>query len=198
VEIAADFVFWNRKYKLGVCFDSSTCFKLPNGANRSPDVAWIKAHGLVVRSPFCDLLLAVWTFQLSGEFCLHGACEKYILKRAAENWLPAKIVWRQKRGMGVPLTSWCLNDYWHDIGNWLNPGILSSENCFFPDIASQIVTGQLGGQIQGRRIGESLWLLIMWQLWRYHVFGSKLGKKSLSHPFILPQWLWKKLQQSQI
>jgi asparagine synthase (glutamine-hydrolysing) len=156
------------------------------------------AHGLVVRSPFCDLLLAEWTFQLSGELCLNGACEKYILKRAAENWLPSEIVWRQKRGMGVPLTSWCLNNYWHDLGNWLNPGILSSENCFFPDIASQIVTGELGGQIQGRRIGESLWLLIMWQLWRYHVFGSKLGKKSLYHPFILPRWLWKKLQESQI
>ena len=42
VEVAADFVFWNRQTKLGVCFDSSTCFKLPNGANRSPDVAWIK------------------------------------------------------------------------------------------------------------------------------------------------------------
>lgn len=42
VEISADFVFWNRQNKLGVCFDSSTCFKLPNGANRSPDVAWIK------------------------------------------------------------------------------------------------------------------------------------------------------------
>ncbi|MEA5554519.1 Uma2 family endonuclease [Anabaena cylindrica UHCC 0172] len=41
-EINADFVIWNRKTKLGVCFDSSTCFKLPNGANRSPDVAWIK------------------------------------------------------------------------------------------------------------------------------------------------------------
>jgi len=39
VEVAADFVFWNRQTKLGVCFDSSTCFKLPNGANRSPDVA---------------------------------------------------------------------------------------------------------------------------------------------------------------
>jgi asparagine synthase (glutamine-hydrolysing) len=156
------------------------------------------AHGLGVRSPFCDLLLAEWTFQLSGELCLNGACEKYILKRAAENLLPSEIVWRQKRGMGVPLTSWCLNNYWHDLGNWLNPGILKSDGCFFPDIASQIVTGELGGQIQGRRIGESLWLLIMWQLWHYHVFGSKLGKKSLSHPFILPQWLWKKLQQSQI
>jgi len=42
VEIAADFVIWNRQTKLGKVFDSSTCFKLPNGANRSPDVAWIK------------------------------------------------------------------------------------------------------------------------------------------------------------
>jgi Uma2 family endonuclease len=41
-EFTADFVIWNRKYQLGEVFDSSTCFKLPNGANRSPDVAWIK------------------------------------------------------------------------------------------------------------------------------------------------------------
>jgi Uma2 family endonuclease len=41
-EIAADFAIWNRQTKLGVCFDSSTCFKLSNRAQRSPDVAWIK------------------------------------------------------------------------------------------------------------------------------------------------------------
>jgi len=41
-EILTDFVIWNRRTKLGVCFDSSTCFKLLNGANRSPDVAWIR------------------------------------------------------------------------------------------------------------------------------------------------------------
>ncbi len=41
-EIGADFAIWNRQAKLGVAFDSSTCFKLPNGANRSPDVAWIQ------------------------------------------------------------------------------------------------------------------------------------------------------------
>jgi Uma2 family endonuclease len=35
------FQAWNRKYKLGVVFDSSTGFTLPNGANRSPDVSWI-------------------------------------------------------------------------------------------------------------------------------------------------------------
>jgi len=41
-EIGADLVLWNRQTKLGVVFDSSTCFKLPNGADRSPDLAWIK------------------------------------------------------------------------------------------------------------------------------------------------------------
>jgi Uma2 family endonuclease len=33
---------WNERAKLGIVFDSSTCFKLPNGADRSPDAAWVK------------------------------------------------------------------------------------------------------------------------------------------------------------
>jgi len=33
---------WNRQTGLGYVFSSSTIFKLPNGANRSPDVAWIE------------------------------------------------------------------------------------------------------------------------------------------------------------
>lgn len=34
--------FWNTQKKLGKAFDSSTGFKLPNGATRSPDASWIK------------------------------------------------------------------------------------------------------------------------------------------------------------
>lgn len=33
---------WSRQNNLGKSFDSSTCFKLPNGANRSPDASWVK------------------------------------------------------------------------------------------------------------------------------------------------------------
>ena len=40
--IITDFVIWNRQTKLGEVFDSSTCFKLPNGSDRSPDISWIK------------------------------------------------------------------------------------------------------------------------------------------------------------
>ncbi|MEG4489194.1 Uma2 family endonuclease [Microcoleus sp. D2_18a_B4] len=33
---------WNRQTKLGEAFNSSTGFHLPNGADRSPDAAWVR------------------------------------------------------------------------------------------------------------------------------------------------------------
>ncbi|MCD9187663.1 MAG: Uma2 family endonuclease [Pyrinomonadaceae bacterium] len=41
-ELNTDVTIWNRKSKAGIVFDSSTYFTLPNGARRSPDVAWMK------------------------------------------------------------------------------------------------------------------------------------------------------------
>lgn len=40
-DLIGDLVYWNRQSKLGKVFSSSTCFKLPNGADRSPDAAWV-------------------------------------------------------------------------------------------------------------------------------------------------------------
>ncbi len=33
---------WTKQNKQGKCFDSSTCFQLPNGAERSPDSSWVR------------------------------------------------------------------------------------------------------------------------------------------------------------
>ncbi|WP_414579538.1 Uma2 family endonuclease [Anabaena sp. CCY 9402-a] len=41
-KLTTRFVLWNEQTQLGEVFDSSTCFRLPNGANRSPDVSWIE------------------------------------------------------------------------------------------------------------------------------------------------------------
>ena len=35
---------WNRQTQLGEVFDSSTIFQLPNGAERSPDAAWVRSE----------------------------------------------------------------------------------------------------------------------------------------------------------
>ena len=40
--ITAQLWIWNRQTKLGIAFNSSTGFNLPNGANRSPDASWVK------------------------------------------------------------------------------------------------------------------------------------------------------------
>ena len=42
-ELTVDLGIWNRKYRLGTIFDSSTGFKLPSGSERSPDAAWIRS-----------------------------------------------------------------------------------------------------------------------------------------------------------
>jgi Uma2 family endonuclease len=41
MEFGVDLGLWNRRMQLGKVFSSSTLFRLPNGADRSPDAAWI-------------------------------------------------------------------------------------------------------------------------------------------------------------
>ena len=42
---------WTDANGAGVAFDSSTGYKLPNGANRSPDASWISRERLEVLNP---------------------------------------------------------------------------------------------------------------------------------------------------
>ena len=43
LRLGAQVVIWNNRYQLGEAFDSSTGFRLPTGAIRSPDVSWVRA-----------------------------------------------------------------------------------------------------------------------------------------------------------
>jgi Uma2 family endonuclease len=44
--LTIDLGIWNRKSKLGRVYDSSTGFRLPNNAVRSPDAAWVRQERL--------------------------------------------------------------------------------------------------------------------------------------------------------
>ena len=41
IKLTTQLEIWNSQNNLGEAFDSSTGFKLPNGADRSPDASWI-------------------------------------------------------------------------------------------------------------------------------------------------------------
>jgi len=59
-----------------------------NIAPRSRQLAVV--HGLLVHAPFLDQELVEWSFGLPSEWFLRGPCEKYLLKRTAERYLPRR------------------------------------------------------------------------------------------------------------
>lgn len=153
------------------------------------------ANGLRVRSLFCDPDLTRWSFRISGELMLQGACEKYILKRAVESWLPSQVVWREKRGMRVPLRPWYFGEFWGEIGKWLNPGVLRAEGRWQPQIAERMMSGQMGAAMRDRYLGNNLWLLIMWQAWRIEILKEPRGTYAWDHPFWMSPKVWQGLRK---
>lgn len=119
-ELAADIGLWNRRTQLGVVFDSSTCFRLPNGAMRSPDVAWIQTERwqsltpeqqqtfppiapdfvLELRSPSDGLVMLQAKM---SEYCENGVCLGWLIdpiSRCVEVYRPGSVVER----LDAPLT----------------------------------------------------------------------------------------------
>jgi asparagine synthase (glutamine-hydrolysing) len=131
------------------------------------------SYKLDVRTLFCSLPLADWTFRVRGELWLRGGCEKYLLKRAVEDLLPPEVVWREKRGMGVPLTLWLTGPLRSWALRQLSHRRPAIEAMWQKDLAQRVVSGELSGQIQGRRIGETLWLMLTWQAWTKRVLNLK-------------------------
>jgi Uma2 family endonuclease len=51
LSISAQLYSWTKRDGSGAAFDSSAGFKLPNGANRSPDAAWVSLEQLSHLTP---------------------------------------------------------------------------------------------------------------------------------------------------
>jgi asparagine synthase (glutamine-hydrolysing) len=60
------------------------------------------------RYPFLDEDVCAFLAPLHPRWKLRGFCEKYILKRLAERWLPRPIAWRRKAMFRAPLDSFHL------------------------------------------------------------------------------------------
>jgi len=61
---------------------------------------------LEVRAPFLDNDLVEFVRKIPHEYKYRNGQTKYLLKRALEPVLPRDIIYRKKKGFGVPLTRW--------------------------------------------------------------------------------------------
>ncbi len=78
---------------------------LVDGYLQKVDVATM-ALSLEARCPFLDYRLVEWSMRLPVEFKLRGQHTKYLLKKALCRYLPPNLVYRPKRGFGVPVAQW--------------------------------------------------------------------------------------------
>jgi len=135
------------------------------------------AWGLDVRVPLFDRALAEASFTLPPSMKLHGASEKYVLKRILNPHLPHDIVWRRKYGMSVPVTDWVLGPLAGDFDALLGPAALERRGLFRGEYVESLRQGHGAPQeTRRRRIGERLWTLAMLEAW-LRVFVDGRGRK---------------------
>jgi asparagine synthase (glutamine-hydrolysing) len=56
--------------------------------------------------PFLDHDLVEFAIALPPRMKVRDGVGKYILKRAAERWLPHDVIYRPKQGFGAPVAEW--------------------------------------------------------------------------------------------
>ncbi|MGH9947698.1 MAG: asparagine synthase (glutamine-hydrolyzing) [Pyrinomonadaceae bacterium] len=120
------------------------------------------AVSLETRAPFLDPRVAQFSASLPLNYKLRGAKGKYILKKAFEGLLPDSILYRPKKGFGIPTAQWLkerLNPLMHDM---LAPSRLKEQGIFEPDFVQHIIKEHESGTASHHK---ELWTLLVFQLW---------------------------------
>jgi asparagine synthase (glutamine-hydrolysing) len=110
------------------------------------------AHAVEGRFPFLDYRLIEFCNKLPADLKLRGLDEKYLLKQAVQDWLPAEIRRRPKRPYRAPIHRSFFNaataGYVRDL---LSPRTVAAFGLFKP-----AAVGQLVRKIEdGKRLGET-------------------------------------------
>jgi asparagine synthase (glutamine-hydrolysing) len=81
------------------------------------------AHSLEARVPFLSHQFVDWTLTIPLSMKLKGKVGKYVLRKAAEPWLPAGALDKRKLGFQLPFAEWFRGDFgdfareaWHESG----------------------------------------------------------------------------------
>lgn len=64
------------------------------------------AHSLEIRSPLLDYRVVEFACRLPLAFKIRGGIQKYILREAFRDMLPASVLERKKHGFAVPISRW--------------------------------------------------------------------------------------------
>jgi asparagine synthase (glutamine-hydrolysing) len=121
------------------------------------------AVSLEVRTPFLDRDLSEFANHLPSHYKLKGLTRKFILKKALESKLPREILYRRKKGFGIPLTSWLRYDLRSMLENIFSKERMKREGLFNYSYVERLLREHIEGKKDNRK---QLWTLLMFEQWK--------------------------------
>ncbi|MDO8565352.1 MAG: asparagine synthase (glutamine-hydrolyzing) [bacterium] len=119
-------------------------------------------YALEVRAPFLGKEVVEFLTGLPYGYKLHGLTTKYLLKELMKDKLPKNIVYRKKKGFGIPVSEWLKKELKPLLLESLSKAKLSRQGIFNPDYVEKIIDEHLSGTKNNRK---KLWTLLIFQLW---------------------------------
>ncbi|HWW62508.1 MAG TPA: asparagine synthase C-terminal domain-containing protein, partial [Thermoanaerobaculia bacterium] len=114
------------------------------------------------RAPYLDRDMTKFALTLPTNLRVRGTTTKWVLKKAAEKWLPKGVIYRRKRGLSVPVANWINHGLRAEVDRLLAPEQLRRDGI----VNEQYVRELLGEHRAGRaNHAKPLWALITLQAW---------------------------------
>ena len=120
------------------------------------------AHSLEARSPFLDHSLVEFMASFPSNFKIRNGELKYVLRQVAADYLPEKIVHREKQGFMFPIAYWFQNDLYDFIKGILLESHFVKEGLFRKDYIADLIESHRNNKVDNH---VRLWMLLNLQLW---------------------------------
>jgi asparagine synthase (glutamine-hydrolysing) len=128
------------------------------------------AHGLELRSPFTDHKLIEFLARVPWQYKLRGKQTKFLLRRAARDWLPRKVLARRKLGLNPPMGLWLRGRLQPLLHEYLSPEQVRQRGYFRTQTVQELVREHLNGR---RDYSLHLWALISFEEWHRQYLDSE-------------------------
>lgn len=133
---------------------------LPSDLLVKMDIATM-AHSLEARAPLLDTRIMEFAAALPSSMKVRGRTGKWLLRQAAQGWLPDVVLDRRKMGFGVPVSTWLREDLRDLTYDTLTDGTARNRPYFDAVAIDRLLEEHEGGADHGARI----WALLCFELW---------------------------------
>jgi len=114
------------------------------------------------RAPFLDRDVTRFALSLPTDLRLRRFETKWVLKKAAERWLPKDVIYRRKRGLSVPIASWINGGLRQEVDRLLAPARLRSQGLLDETYVAELLAAHRSGHANN---AKAIWALVVLQYW---------------------------------